>query len=78
MFIDEEQGGAGYTEAGFTKLFEDKDLNLRGLRRMKPPDLSFQQWITWISNTGRLSPKNEVLILYISTCVLLSMLNLYF
>ena len=60
MFIDEALGGEGYTEAGFTKLFEDKELNWRGLKRMKPPDLSFQQWLTWISATGKLSPKNEV------------------
>ena len=60
MFVDEAIGGEGYTDAGFTKLFEDKGLNLKGLSRMKPPDLTFQQWISWITNTGKLSPKDQV------------------
>lgn len=55
MLVDDYKFNA-YNAVGLGKIGESRELAVKGTRKMKPPGLKIQTWLTYIKNVGRLAP----------------------
>lgn len=55
FLVDNYEFGA-YKAAGFGKIAENAELSVKGTKRMKPPNLGFQQWISYLKSVTALAP----------------------